>query len=224
MQFNFDGAEQVACSPDGAVVAYLSRVGDARPYELVLCDADSGRVVQTGVRAGQDDYEPEIAWSGASRMLFLKDNGKVNAFQVRKDLSLAPLARENVDRNLLAVYGRFQKEGSWRGGGDWVARFSHDASGAKEAVAYAGLESHLRVTTDGGSTFVLADNPGLLHLPNRGFGDVCFLGNGNELVFDDYRDIYLLDVTQRKVGWIAHGSKFVTAAARYQRKLGDGKK
>ncbi len=58
----------------------------------------------------------------------------------------------------------------------------------------------------------------------RSFGDVCFLGNGNELVFDDYQDIYLLDVTQRKVGWIAHGWKAVALTARYQRKMFDEKK
>jgi hypothetical protein len=71
---------------------------------------------------------------------------------------------------------------------------------------------------------VLADNPGLLHLPSRGFGDVCFVSDGKELVFDDYRDIYLLDVAWRKVGWITHGSKVVTLTGRYQRKIAEGKK
>jgi hypothetical protein len=50
---------------------------------------------------------------------------------------------------------------------------------------------------------ILADNLGLLHLPSRGFGDVCFVAGGKELVVDDDQDIYLLDVGQRKVGWIA---------------------
>ena len=214
--------EQVACNPDGTVVAYLNPGGDTRPTEqLVLCAVDSGRVVKTEVRTHEDDYEPEIAWSNEPTILFLKTTGKVEALQIGKDLSAAPVPLESVDRKLFAVYGRFKEKGYSWGRDDSGASFSHDISGGKEATTYFGFESHLRVKTDDGSTIILADNPGLLHLPSRPFGDVCFLGNGNEIVFDDYQDIYLLDVTQRKVGWIAHGSKAVTLTARYQRKVFD---
>ena len=92
------------------------------------------------------------------------------------------------------------------------------------ALAHAGLDSRLRVKTDDGSTIILADDPGFLHLASRSFGDVCFLDNGNELVFDDHHDIYLFDVARRKVGWIAHGSKVVMLTPRYQSKILDVKK
>jgi hypothetical protein len=118
---------------------------------------------------------------------------------------------------------RFNRS-QWWGGDDWGVSFSDDESGGKKAMTYSGLESHLRVKTDDGSTIVLADNPGLLHLPSRSFGDVCFLGNGSELVFDDYQDIYLLNLAQRKVGWIAHGSKVVMLTPRYQTKILDVQK
>jgi hypothetical protein len=216
--------EQVACDPDGMVVAYLSLVGDLKPFELVLWDVGSGRVVRTGIRTHEDNYEPEVAWSDSPDILFLKDLGKVQAYRVRKDTSVVPAELEPLDKNLLVVYGRFKNMGYGWGGNDWGASFSHDVSGGKDAMAYYGLDSHLCVKTDGGSTCVVADNPGLLHLPSRGFDDVCFIGNGNELVFDDYQDIYLLDVAQRKVGWITHGSKVVTATARYQRKISAAKK
>ncbi len=216
--------EQVTCNPDGTVVAYLSRVGDLKPFELVLYDVGSGRTLRTGVTTHKDSYEPEVAWSDSPDLLFLMDAGKVQAYRVGKDLSVAPSSIEPAARRLLTVYGRLKNEGYWWGGDDWGATFSHDVCGGQEATAYYGLESHLRVKRDDAETFVLADNPGLLHLPSRDFGDVCFLGNDNELVFDDHRDIYLLDVNQRKVGWITHGSKAVTLTARYQRKIVDAKK
>ena len=210
--------DQVASDPDGTVVAYLERVEKWTPYELVLRDMASGRVVKTGVRTHKDDYDPEIAWSDAPDVLFLKHHGKVETLRVGKDLSAVPVRLEPAARKPLAVYGRFKEMGYFWGGDDWGASFSHDVSGGTEAMTYYGLGSHLYVKT-GGGTFILADNPGLLHLFGRGFGDVCFVADGNELVFDDYRDIYLLDVTQRKVGWITHGSKAITLIARYQRKI-----
>jgi hypothetical protein len=203
--------EQVACSPDGSIVAYLSLVGDLKPFELVLNDVASGRVVKTGVNTRVDNYEPEVAWSDSADVLFVVEAANVQAYRVGKELSVTPVSIEPAVKKLLAVYGRFKDEG----------RISHDVSGGKDAKTYRGLGSHLRVKTDDGNTFFLADNPGILHLPSRGFGDLCFLGNGNELVFDDYHDIYLLDVAQRKVGWIAHGSKAVTLTTRYQRKVFD---
>jgi hypothetical protein len=71
-----------------------------------------------------------------------------------------------------------------------------DRSAGKEAVSEPGLGSHLRVKLNDGTRFFVADNPGLLHLFGRWFGDLCFLPNGNELVFDDDTDIYLLDVVK----------------------------
>lgn len=212
---------QVACSPEGTIVAYLDRIGDVNPYELVLYDVDSGRAIRTGIKTHEDEYDPEIAWSNVPTVLFLEQRGAIEALQIRKDLSVAATELEPVDTNLLVVYGRFGR-GHWWGGDDWGTSFSHDVADDKEAMTYAGLESHLSVKM-GDSSFVLADNPGLLHLPSRGFGDVCFLNHGNELVFDDYRDIYLLDVTQRQVGWITHGSKAILPTARYQRTFGDAK-
>ena len=204
--------DQAACSPDGAVVAYLCKVGDMKRFELILRDVASGRVVKTGIKTHQDDYDTEIAWSDAPHIVFLKTIGKVEAFHVGDDLSVSLIPLESVDRKLLAVYGRFKNGGAWWGGDDWgPSPFSHDKSDGKEAIAYYGLESCLQVNMKNGGTFFLADNPGLLHLPSRAFNEVCFLGNGNELIFDDDRDVYLLDVAQRKVGWITHGSKLVTA-------------
>ncbi len=206
--------DQVACNPDGTVVAYLDRVGDLKPFELVLYDAGSDRVVRTGVRTNEDDYDPEVAWSDSPDILFLKHNGKVETFQVQKDLSVAAAETESPARKLLAIYGRFKEVGWWR-----------DSYDGEEAVASPWvLGSHLSIKDLDGATFVLAVNPGLLHLFGRGFCDVCFVADGKELIFDDYRDIYLLDVNERKVGWVAHGSKLVTVTARYQRKIAKGKK
>lgn len=108
--------------------------------------------------------------------------------------------------------------GHWWGGNDWGASLSHDTNQIVQAYAMPGLGSHLRITHNG-TTFVVADNPGLLKLGNRGFNDVCLLANGQELVFDDHHDIYLVNIEQRKVGRVVEGAKFITISPRYQRQM-----
>jgi hypothetical protein len=213
---------QVACNPDGTTVAYLSRIGDLKPFELVLRQMASGRIAKTGVTTSQDDYDPEVAWSESPDVVLLRDAGHVRAYRIGKDLSTSPVRLDPATQKVLTVYGRFSHGGSWSGDG-WSGTFAQDVSGENKASTEPGIGSHLWVES-GGRAFVLADNPGLFHLTSRGFGDVCFLGNGKELIFDDEWDIYLLDVNRRKVGWIAHGSKFLTFTARYQRKIVDAEK
>ena len=211
---------RVACDPDGKVVAYLDSHGDSRPYDLVLYDVQSKRTVKTGIQTSKEDYSPTIAWSSEPGVLLLRDNAKVAAYRVGKDLSLMPVSLDSGNEKLAPVYGRFA------GGGqndEWSYDASQDVSGRKEARTEHGLVSWLSVKMDDGTKFMLADDPGLLHLGGRDFGDVCFLPNGNELVFDDHTDLYLLDLARRKVGWIAHGKKLLTPTARYQRQMTEKK-
>lgn len=61
-------------------------------------------------------------------------------------------------------------------------------------------------------------------LGNRGFNDVCILDNRKEIIFDDYHDIYLLNVKERTVGRIVHGSKFIDLSPRYLRNIWNANK
>ena len=211
--------EHVACSPDGKIVAYLKRVGQLKPYELVLYSVESDRTSGTGITTHADEYNPEIAWSAQFSTLFLKHHERVEAITIGGDLSATRAPSGRANEVLLRCYGRFG-QGHWWGGNDWGACFSEDASGHWKVSAMPGLASHIRVTGEG-SSFVLADNPGLLHLARRHFGDVCFLGNGAEAVFDDGHDLYLLDVARRRVGRITSGGRFLILKNRYRREMAD---
>jgi hypothetical protein len=209
--------EQVACRPDGGVVAYLSRIGELKPYELVLYDRHSGRTAKTGIMTDKDDYDPEIAWTEDPSKLLLLSSRTIRPVAIAADLTAVAQEPNASNAPLAKVYGRFST-GHWWGGGDWGASLSHDTNQTVQAYAMPGLGSHLRIT-HGGATFVVADNPGLLKLGNRGFNDVCLLSNGQELVFDDHHDIYLVNIEHRKVGRIVDGSKFIAISPRYQRQM-----
>jgi hypothetical protein len=164
-----------------------------------------------------------VAWSDSPDIFFVESDESVAAYRLRGDLSVEPVSSDAVTRKLLAVYGRFGQNKFGRGDFPWQRGLQHDVCGDTEATTSYGLFSYLRVkSTDG--TFIVADDGGLLHLPGRQFHEVCLLDNCHELIFDDYNDIYLVDVAQRKLGWIAHGSKQVIAAPLYQRRLAEPKK
>jgi hypothetical protein len=209
--------EQVAFSPNGKTVAYLSRTDPRKPYELLLYDVESGQRTSTGIITDKDAHDPEIAWSDRPFTLFLKNGRNVETITLDRNMSATRAKATSSNSTLSRVYGRFSN-GHWWGGGDWGAFLSHDQAPGLEADTMPGLGSNLRVKV-GETSFVLADNPGLLKLPHRGFNDVCFLENGKELIFDDYHDIYLLDVSKRKVGRISDGSKFILLTPKYLREL-----
>lgn len=209
--------EEVASSPDGKMIAYLSQIGRSKPYELVLVDMASGRKVRTGIKSDESDYDPGIAWSTEPGKLFLKSSEKVRSIRITGDLEATLDVQAVSSGTLEEVYGRFSG-GHWYGGDDWGATFSSDTGTGFQAYALHGLDSRLRITHDGKS-IVVADNPGLLKLSRRQFNDVALLDNGSEMVFDDYHDLYLMDAASGKVGRIAGGSKFILLTDRYRRNI-----
>jgi len=214
---------QVACGPDGRTVAYLSYTGRPNPCELVLYDVESGDRRKTGIVTHEDDYHPEIAWSESPSILFLKHHRQIEAITIDKDTSTSRRQVDSASVVLSEVYGRFSSGAGW-GDLNWGRAFSNDESGGTKARTSYGLFSHLRVTVNG-KHFSLTDNFGLLKVSNRSFNDVCVLEGGREVIFDDYyyghRNIYLLDVSQRKVGRISEGSRFIILSDRYRRKVWD---
>ena len=77
------------------------------------------------------------------------------------------------------------------------------------------------VERDGNRLWRIADNPGLLGVGNRRFGDICLLDNGQEFVFSESKGgIYLVNIAERKVGLIVSGDKFFTLTPRYQQEQG----
>jgi len=209
---------EVACSPDGRIVAYLDS------GELVLYDVQSGETKRTGVVADEDDHDPEIAWSQSPSVLFLMHRDKIEAITIDEDMSASCKQAEETDVALSEVYGRFGGDYRWGTADDWGASFSEDELGGVQAMATRGIVSHLKITVDG-KKFHLSGNFGLIKLSNRMFNDVCILKNGREVIFDEWNSdpptIYLLDTHHKKVGAVADGSKFIILGDRYRRTLRD---
>ena len=82
-----------------------------------------------------------------------------------------------------------------------------DENRDSKAIADYGLGSRISIRHKG-AKIILAINPGLLHLGQRGWR-LALLPNGKELVFCDQYNIYLMDMEQKKVGRIASGNNFV---------------
>ena len=210
--------EQVACSPNGSVVAYLEKTRPGESYELTLHDADSGRTAKTGIVATSEHwYGPELAWSENPSKLYLRTDRTIEVVTVSRELTAARAYPVTGALSLTRVYG-YSGTARWSGSDNWRWSLFCDERAGIEAHAVVGLDCHLEVT-QGRVSFVLADNPGWLKLSNRQFDNVCILENGKELIFDDGDDIYLMDVAKRKVGRIVGGSDCVLLIPRYQRHL-----
>jgi hypothetical protein len=88
-----------------------------------------------------------------------------------------------------------------------------DQSGERRAYAQIGLGNSLYVyrTNDNRRSSVrVAVNPGLLHIADFSyyFEHPAFLSNGSECLFECGDFIYLLDIDNRRVGMLAHGTSF----------------
>lgn len=89
----------------------------------------------------------------------------------------------------------------WAGRSNWVK------SDPWTGYAERGLGSSLRVAPKGKAALVFADNPGWLHLGNRQIDNIAAV-NESECLFDDMDSIYLLDIDRRRIGFVAHGTRF----------------
>jgi hypothetical protein len=92
----------------------------------------------------------------------------------------------------------------WFGWADWSNWVKSDAW---SGYAERGLGASLRITPKGKTTIIFADNPGWLHLGNRNISNIGAVGEA-ECLFDDRDSIYLLDIERRRIGFVAHGTRF----------------
>jgi hypothetical protein len=89
----------------------------------------------------------------------------------------------------------------WADHSNWVK------SEAWKGYAERGLGASLRITPKGKEKVVFADNPGWLHLGHRSISNIGAV-NEDECLFDDRDSIYLLDIERRRIGFVAHGTRF----------------
>lgn len=207
---------QVACSPDGKSLAYLAESARGH-YQLHLLDTTSGDSRMLAVVGGSYGAWPEVAWSDQPATFLLKEAGRVDLIQMDTGggISRRPAGPDEV--RLARVYGHFRGY-RWDGVGPRYEEEHTDKHGTTEVWAVRGLGSRVLVTTPAGH-FAVADNPGLLRLGDRFFNAATILDNGNEVIFGDFTDVYLLDVNHRRVGWLAQGGHFILLGRVFERRL-----
>jgi len=113
------------------------------------------------------------------------------------------------------------RDARWWGGGDWGVSYSRDTCGDLTASVWPGLDSGLRINRKvqktSASVLTVSVRPGLLHLAGFYFGDVAFLQDGRECLFESNGYIYLLNTNEKRLGTFAKGDRFSLLTTRYQK-------
>ncbi len=94
---------------------------------------------------------------------------------------------------------------------DWGTQHRQDTCGDLTAFAERGLGSHLRITRGGydDPLVVVFVSAGLLHYSRFWVGDVRFVGDCNECVFQANGYLYLLDIANQRMGTLVRGNQFL---------------
>jgi hypothetical protein len=212
---------QVAFSPSGKFIAYASK----KQNSVELLDRSSGERKHIPLAQKFDYSDPSVAWSTDESMFFVGglENKLRLAISLQSDgtVKADPVEGTNAPV-LLTCYGRIGT-GGWWSGRDWGVSYSHDECGNFKAMAWPGLDSGLWISRQEGAKskriLGVSVRPGLLHLAGFYFGDVSFLDDCNECLFEANDHIYLLDIESKRLGTLAQGDRFIQLSPRYQKDL-----
>lgn len=220
---------QVAFSPSGRYAAFADE--DSNTVEVVDLQSNQ-RIHQPMAEEFNSFYDLSLAWSTNERAFYLKGfkddhrlritiRDNAGSFVDKTSLSIEKLTGTNAPP-LSACYGRVNSFGSYWSD-DWGASFTSDSCGAFSARSEPGLGSSLRIyrNTDSARTIILylAVNQGLLHIAHFYFGDIAFLTDCDECLFQAEDYIYLLNIPQKKVGTVVRGNRFILLTPRYQKQF-----
>jgi hypothetical protein len=210
--------KQVAFSPSGRLIAYASKKQNA----VELLEVSNGKRTHVPLVPKFDFDDPLVVWSPDEERFYVSglENRLRLAMSVQPDgtVDTKPIEGTNSPP-ILICYGRIGT-GGWWGGDDWGASYSHDECGDLKAMAWPGLDSGLYISRKSGNKpsriLSVSVRPGLLHLAGFYFGDVAFVGDCRECLFEANGYIYLLDIEQKRLGTLVRGDRFIQLTPRYQ--------
>jgi hypothetical protein len=216
---------QVAFSPSGRYAAFASEESNA----VTVVNLQTGQRIHQSLLSKFSGFSgSSITWStnemifyasgfeNNERLLFTIRPGDMLSFN-NSALSVEKLTNTNM-LPLLTCYGRVGS-GGWYSSDDWGRSFNEDSCGSLTVWTEPGLGSSLRISeqTKKRTVLYLSVNPGLLHIARFYFGDAAFLSDCNECLFEANDYLYLLDISDKKVGTVAHGERFILLTPRYQK-------
>jgi hypothetical protein len=212
---------QVAFSPSGQRVAFAAKEGNY----LEVLDVQDGKRVHQALLAAFKNYDgPSLAWSRDEKKFYLGgfESNSSMSVTIQPDLTLTfdPVNTTN-EIALWPCYGR-ASGAEWYGSDDWGHLYHDDSCGDLRVWTEPGLGSGLRIyreDPDRKPVLYLNVNPGLLHIARFDFGDVAFLEDCRECLFEANEYIYLLDIEEKRVGTVARGERFILLTDRYQKHL-----
>lgn len=212
------GMNQVAFSPSATLVAIASE----KERLLHVVRASTGQ--RSSLILPADTGHWSVAWSlNEDSLLVSAGTSERFTIQVAADFGLTCTRMTDTNNlRLLSCYGRIGP-GRWFSGDEWGQSFSRDECGDLRVWSFRGLTSSVRAYREGQArknAFVIAVNPGLLHLSTFYFGDVAFLDGCDELILEANGGIYLVDFKQRRLGTVvAKGKTFSLMSPRFQKRL-----
>lgn len=223
---------QIAFSPSETKIAFGSKATSMSDEILTLLDLSTHAKATISLKA--DPFEAKIVWSTNENSLYVLD-GKLSQLIIWKtnnSVEFSLMSQTNSVFTLLETqpmptfsknsaficFGRVS-DGSWWGGENWGASYREDKQDNLKAWAEPGLGAQLRISRDKKLIIRLAVNPGLIHLAQLGFENPHFLHDGVECLFEGGEAIYLMNVSERKVGKIVNGHDFILLSPPYEKDL-----
>jgi hypothetical protein len=212
---------QVAFSPSGNYVAFASE--NQNSVDLVERATTNRIHLPLAPKFGFDNSL--VAWSTEESTFYVGgfENKLRLVMRVQADHTVLSESLEGTNAPpTLICYGRVGT-GGWWGGNDWGVYYSDDRCGDLEAMAWPGLDSGLMINRGSAnhSSRILGVSvrPGLLHLAGFYFGDVGFVGDCRECLFESNGFIYLLDIPDKRLGTLVKGARFIRLTSRYEKRL-----
>ncbi|HNQ24810.1 MAG TPA: hypothetical protein PKK06_17145 [Phycisphaerae bacterium] len=217
-RFHLDG---VSVSPDNTMVAFAAerpgRGTESDGCELRLFDLQRGEThTVTGCQLG--DFLPYVSWSrsgefiyaeqGENRVVVVRGRPPWNVVEVR---SLDTLAPSEFPLNYVR-----SSSGWYAGGDDWGPALWEDSKNRDEVQCFPGLGAHFVVTRDDAQIMRVADGYGLMKLGRYYPRSPTFLPAGTEVLLEWWGQLYLLDIDQRRLGFLAEGGNYVAPLERFR--------
>ena len=211
--------DQVAFSPSGGHVAFASE----KEHAIEVMEMASGKRMRLSFTQQPSLNGLSVGWSLEETKLFLRglENGAALAITIRPEGELAGVALDGTNPPPhLKCYGR-TGTARWWGGGDWGVSFHQDTHGGLTAASWPGLDSSLVIEREAQKAktriLTISVRPGWLHLAGFYFGDVGFLADGHECLFEANGYIYLLNVEEKHLGTLVKGERFVQLTPHFEK-------
>lgn len=203
---------QAAFSPSGSYVAFASE----KDLTVELVDVAGGKRTRLLPDPNLKPDSSSVAWSPEEGKFFVATSNVRLAVEIgtNSEPAVTPL-QGNTMPPVLKCYGRVGT--TMRGGSLWGDYYDSDTCGDLKVRSEAGLGSALIIERGTNAPMFVAVDIGLLHIAGFWFGDVEFLPDCDECLFEAENYIYLLQVSERRVGTLVKGERFIQLTARYEK-------